>query len=55
MITNNAEYPVQREEYNFKDALPRGLSYKILYEKRIAGFGINHSNPRTVTLYKLSW
>lgn len=55
LITKKAEYLVLREEYSLKDVLPGGISYEILYEKRIAGFGINHSNPRTVTLYKLSW
>jgi Dolichyl-phosphate-mannose-protein mannosyltransferase len=48
-------YVILREEYIPVNILPKDINIKILFEKKLPGFGINHSEPRTVTLYKLEW
>ncbi len=53
--TKKPEFLVLREELKLNDVLPNNVKTQILFRKKIAGFGINHSNPRTVTLYKLIW
>jgi hypothetical protein len=48
-------YLVLREEADITEVIPQNISYKILYKKRVPGFGINNPEPRTVTLYRLFW
>ena len=55
LTTKKPQYLVLREEHKLNDILPENVKTQILFSKEIAGFGINHSNPRTVTLYKLIW
>ena len=55
LISKRADYLVLREEYDLEDILPQNVRTEILYQKNIGGFGINESNRRTVTLYKLYW
>ena len=55
LAADKPDYLILREEHKLDDVLPSNVYTKILFKKHIAGFGINHANPRTVTLYKLSW
>lgn len=48
-------YLVLREEADISEVIPESITYKILYKKKVPGFGINTPEPRTVTLYKLFW
>lgn len=48
-------YLVLREEADISEVIPENISHKILYKKKVPGFGINTPEPRTVTLYKLFW
>ena len=53
LIAKKPDYLILREEYSEADILPTGVSKKILFQRHLLGFGINHAEPRTVTLYKL--
>ncbi|MCZ6703885.1 MAG: glycosyltransferase family 39 protein [Ignavibacteria bacterium] len=55
LMAKKPDYIVLREDYKPEDILPKEIKTKNLFEKKLPGFGINHSNPRTVTLYKLEW
>lgn len=55
LIAKKPDYLILREESQLNEIVPSYVRTEILFQKRIAGFGINHSNPRTVTLYKLQW
>lgn len=55
LISKKPDYLVLREEYDLNDVVPPYVQTEILFQKRLAGFGINHANPRTVTLYKFHW
>jgi hypothetical protein len=54
-IAKKPDYLILREEYSEADILPTAVSKKILFQRHLPGFGINHAEPRTVTLYKLKW
>ncbi|MCH7770830.1 MAG: glycosyltransferase family 39 protein [Bacteroidetes bacterium] len=55
LMAKKPGYVILREEYKPQDILPDGIEIEILFKRTLGGFGINHSNPRTVTLYKLYW
>jgi len=55
LIAKKPGYVILREDYKPEDILPDGIETEVLFQRRLGGFGINHSNPRTVTLYKLEW
>ncbi len=55
LISKKPDYLILREEYKFNEILPNDVEYEILFNKKIAGFGINHSAPRFITLYKIFW
>jgi len=55
VIAKKPNYLVLREEADISEVIPENISYKILYKKKVPGFGINTPEPRTVTLYKLFW
>ena len=55
LMAKKPDYIVLREDYKPENILPKEIKIKNLFEKRLPGFGINHSKPRTVTLYKLEW
>lgn len=55
LMAKKPGYVILREEYKPQDILPDGIEIEILFKRRLGGFGINHSNPRTVTLYTLYW
>lgn len=55
LIAKKPVYIILREDYKPQDILPNGIETEILFQRRLGSFGINHSNPRTVTLYKLEW
>jgi len=55
LMAKKPGYVILREDYKPQDILPNGIETEILFQRRLGGFGINHSNPRTVTLYKLYW
>ena len=55
LMAKKPGYVILREDYKPQDILPNGIETEILFKRRLGGFGINHSNPRTVTLYKLYW
>ena len=55
LIAKKPVYVILREDYKPQDILPIGIETEILFQRRLGGFGINHSNSRTVTLYKLYW
>ncbi|MCH7516048.1 MAG: hypothetical protein IIB08_02790 [Bacteroidetes bacterium] len=54
-MAKKPDYIVLREDYKPENILPKEIKIENLFEKRLPGFGINHSKPRTVTLYKLEW
>ncbi len=54
-IAKKPDYLILREDYRFEEILPVGIEYEILFNKKIAGFGINHAAPRFITLYKIYW
>lgn len=53
--TKKPYYLVLRDEAKITELIPPNISYQILYQKKVPGFGINNPEPRTVTLYKLYW
>lgn len=55
ILSKKPKYLVLRDEIELKDALPENLQTEILYQKEIPGFGINSTENRTVTLYKVYW
>lgn len=55
LMAKKPDYIVLREDYKPENILPKEIKIENLFEKRLPGFGINHSKPRTVTLYKLEW
>ena len=55
LIAKKPDYLILREDYQFNELLPNDVEYEILFNKKIAGFGINHSAPRFITLYKIFW
>lgn len=55
LMAKKPGYVILREDYKPQDILPNRIETEILFRRRLGGFGINHSNPRTVTLYKLYW
>lgn len=55
VIAKKPIYLVLREEADISEVVPESVPYKILYKKKVPGFGINTPEPRTVTLYKLFW
>ena len=55
LIAKKPGYLILREEYSEANILPTGVSKKILFQRHLQGLGINHAEPRTVTLYKLKW
>jgi len=55
LIAKKPDYLVLREEYDLDEVVPKNVRTEILFQKKLPGFGINHSNSRTVTLYKLYW
>lgn len=55
VFAKNPEYIVLREEADISEVIPKNIYYKILYQKKVPGFGINSPEPRTVTLYKIFW
>lgn len=55
LIAKNPDYLILREEYPEDEIFPEGINKKFLFQRVLPGFGINHTAPRTVTLYKLEW
>ena len=55
VIAKKPIYLVLREEADISEVVMENVQYKILYKKKVPGFGINTPEPRTVTLYKLFW
>lgn len=55
VIAKKPIYLVLREEADISEVVMKNVQYKILYKKKVPGFGINTPKPRTVTLYKLFW
>jgi Dolichyl-phosphate-mannose-protein mannosyltransferase len=55
LMAKKPDYIVLREDYKPENILPKEIDIENLFEKRLPGFGINHSKPRTVTVYKLEW
>lgn len=55
LLAKKPNYLILREELKPDDILPKNVTTEILFKRKIAGFGINHTKPRTVTLYKLGW
>lgn len=55
VIAKKPIYLVLREEADISEVVPESVVYKVLYKKKVPGFGINTPEPRTVTLYKLFW
>jgi len=55
LIAKKPAYVILREDYKPQDILPIGIETEVLFQRRLGGFGINHSNTRIVTLYKLEW
>ncbi len=55
LIAKKPDYVILREDYQPQEILPEGIRTEILFQKKLGGFGINHSQPRVVTLYKLFW
>lgn len=49
------DYLILREEISYEEVLNSDVESEILFSKEIPGFGINDSEFRTVTLYKLTW
>lgn len=55
VLAKRPNYIVLREEAEITEVIPSDISYQILYQRKIPGFGINTPEPRTVTLYKIFW
>jgi hypothetical protein len=53
-IDKKPDFIILREE-EIEKVIPIGTGYEILFRKRLPGFGINEPEPRTVTLFKISW
>ncbi|MEP0860399.1 MAG: hypothetical protein HRF52_03060 [Ignavibacterium sp.] len=55
VFAKKPDYLILREEAEISEVIPKNVNYKILYQKKVPGFGINSPEPRTVTLYKIFW
>ena len=53
--TKKPDYIILRGGFKPDEIIPRKTNRIILFTKKIGGFGINDSLPRTVKLYKLFW
>ncbi len=54
-VDKKPDFIILREEENIEDVIPSGISFKILFTKKLPGFGIKEQEARTVTLYKINW
>ncbi len=54
-LNKKPDFIILREEENIKDVIPVNVGYKILFSKKLPGFGIKEQEARTVTLYKINW
>ncbi|AFH50420.1 Hypothetical protein IALB_2717 [Ignavibacterium album JCM 16511] len=55
VFAKKPDYLILREEAGISEVIPHDVNYKILFQKKVPGFGINSPEPRTVTLYKIFW
>ena len=54
-LDKKPDFIILREEENIIDVIPVNVGYKILFSKKLPGFGIKEQEARTVTLYKINW